>query len=48
MNMSNLINNRTEADTAVDPIIDPVSYLADLGIEAELVSVEETDLAEAA
>jgi hypothetical protein len=44
--MSNL--KRIEATHEADPYIDPVSYLAALGIDAELVSVEENTLGQAA
>lgn len=46
--MSNLIKDHEETPTTIDPLTDPVSYLASLGIEAELVRVEKNSLAEAA
>ncbi len=46
--MSNLIKDHEETPTTIDPLIDPVSYLASLGIEAELVSIQEDSLAAAA
>lgn len=39
--------NDTAGDNQIDPFTDPVAYLADLGIEAELVEVI-TPLPEAA
>ena len=46
--MSKFSRNQHEAPASTDPLIDPVSYLASLGIEAELVSVEENTFQEAA
>lgn len=46
--MSKTITAPDEFLKTFDPIIDPVAYLASLGIEAQLVSVEQDTLAEAA
>jgi hypothetical protein len=41
------ISNQNDTGAAIDPFDDPVSYLSDLGIEAELIEVR-LDVAEAA
>ncbi len=46
--MSNFNRAQEENLPPIDPFIDPVSYLAGLGIEAELVRIEADSLEEAA
>ena len=45
------MNNESSHSTtlvATDPYVDPVSYLAEFGIEAELVGIADNSLPEAA